>query len=199
MSVNSHDYWVSRYENGGNSGVGSKNVLNLFKTTFTNSLIEKLHIKSIIDFGCGDGNFANNIRVSKYVGVDVSTVVLDSLKNAFQNDASREFYLLSEQFNACELSISMDVIYHLIDQSAFEDYMKHLFKFAERYVLIYSSNFINLGPTFQTASHIKHRDFDRYVPDGFSFVQKFENLFPYDPEKPNSTSWSDFWLYKRIN
>lgn len=124
----------SLYENGGDIRVSSKKVLNLFKTTFTNSLVEKLQMSSVNDFG-----------------------------------------------------------------STFEDYMKRLFEFGQKYNPTYSSNFMNSGPTFQRASHVKHRDFDSFMLNGFLLVQKFENLYSYKHGRSNSTSWSDFLLYKRMN
>lgn len=39
-----------------------------------------------------------------------------------------------------DLSLSLDVIYHLVEDEVFETYINTLFKSARRYVIIYSSN-----------------------------------------------------------
>jgi hypothetical protein len=50
------DYWENRYKNGGNSGEGSYALKAEYKANVLNNYIQKLNIKSIIEFGCGDGN-----------------------------------------------------------------------------------------------------------------------------------------------
>lgn len=52
---NSKKFWNERYLNGGNSGSGSYNHLAHFKANVINQFIKNNSIKSIIDYGVGDG------------------------------------------------------------------------------------------------------------------------------------------------
>ena len=40
-----------------------------------------------------------------------------------------------------ELSLSLDVIYHILDDNEYKKYMEDLFKFSNKYVIIYSNNY----------------------------------------------------------
>ena len=50
------DTWEEHYNSGGNSGRGSYNEHFTFKTNVITNIINKYEIKSVTDFGCGDGN-----------------------------------------------------------------------------------------------------------------------------------------------
>ena len=52
----SDDYWEERYSKGKNSGAGSYNELARFKAEVLNGFVQKQNIRSVIEFGCGDGN-----------------------------------------------------------------------------------------------------------------------------------------------
>ena len=53
---NSTEYWKNRYNLGGNSGDGSYGELAQFKAEFLNKFVTDKNIKTIIEFGSGDGN-----------------------------------------------------------------------------------------------------------------------------------------------
>ena len=48
-------YWKRRYDNGGNSGAGSYNRLAKFKAEIINGFVKSHMIKTVIEWGCGDG------------------------------------------------------------------------------------------------------------------------------------------------
>ena len=53
------------------------------------------------------------------------------------------------------------MIYHLLEDHLYEDYMRSLFNWALRYVVIYSSNTDN-NEGFE-GTHVKHRTFGKWV------------------------------------
>lgn len=53
--------------------------------------------------------------------------------------------------------MSIDVIYHLIEDSVFNDYMGLLFNSSTRFVILYSSNSNYLNSSSEP--HVKHRNF----------------------------------------
>ena len=74
----SKKYWNDRYIKGGNSGKGSYNHLAKFKADVINSFIKHYKIKSIIDYGIGDGNQLKLFNTENliYTGIDVSRFII---------------------------------------------------------------------------------------------------------------------------
>src|ERR1041385_8036217 len=74
----SAQYWEARYREGGNSGDGSYGRLASFKAQVLNDFVARNQIRSVVEFGCGDGNQLSLAQYPKYLGLDVSpTAVLN--------------------------------------------------------------------------------------------------------------------------
>ena len=78
----SKKYWNNRYVKGGNSGTWSYNNLSQFKGDVINNFIEKNQIKTIVDYGVGDGNQLKLINTENliYTGIDVSEFIISKCK-----------------------------------------------------------------------------------------------------------------------
>jgi hypothetical protein len=76
QTFSSADFWEERYKIGENSGSGSYNYLADFKAETINELIKEYNISGIIEFGCGDGNQLSLLKPEKYIGLDVSPMIL---------------------------------------------------------------------------------------------------------------------------
>ncbi|MGH7239447.1 MAG: methyltransferase domain-containing protein [Candidatus Saccharimonadales bacterium] len=195
----SSSYWINRYVNGGNSGAGSYNHLARFKAEVINSFVKTNNINSVIEFGAGDGNQLRYADYPQYIGVDISQTAVELCRALFRNDPAKQFMLLSDYSEVrCELALSLDVIFHLVEDEIFSDYMHRLFRAATRFVIIYSSN--TPENTQLDAPHVRHREFTRWVdnnaPD-WRFLQKIANPYPYNGDY-KTTSFSDFYLYRNI-
>ncbi|MFZ5807147.1 MAG: methyltransferase domain-containing protein [Verrucomicrobiota bacterium] len=198
MDFQSSRYWEERYLHGGNSGMGSYAHLANFKADFINQFIMKNNISSVIEFGCGDGNQLRLANYKKYTGFDVSDTVLDACRKLFKDDPSKEFKNISQWNPAtrAELTLSLDVIYHLVEDNVFYDYMTKLFDSAEKYVVIYSSN-VDATQTI----HVKHRQFDVWITDNrpqFKLLHFEKNKYPYSESDPDHTSFADFYIYSKL-
>lgn len=199
LAFNSAEYWESRYSIGGTSGAGSYNRLAEFKANVLNDFVEKNDIHSIIEFGSGDGAQLEIAKYPSYVGVDLSPTVVDVAKARFRDDPSKQFLHLSglSPDTRAELSLSLDVIYHLVEDDVFEEYMRRLFDAAMRYVIIYASNHED---ACESAAHVRHRCFSRWVeaerPD-FALVRHIPNEFPFDENDQDNTSFADFYIFRR--
>ena len=161
----SKGYWEKRYINGGTSGDGSYGKLAEFKAEILNKFVKDNNIKSVIEFGCGDGNQLSLFSFPNYIGLDVSTTAIKLCMKCFKDDKMKSFFLYdSECFEdnhsifKADLALSLDVIYHLIENSIFELYMKHLFSSSNKYVIFYSDD-INTNQKY----HEKHRQFSKWV------------------------------------
>lgn len=200
----SEKYWEDRYKSGRNSGSGSYNRLSEFKAKTINEFIAEKQIASAIEFGCGDGNNLSMIKYRKYIGLDVSTTAIRICMNKFKNDLTKSFYVYNSLsfcdnqkiFNA-ELSISLDVIYHLIEDDIFEKYMTDLFQASKKYVMIYSRDYAEKHDI-----HQRSRKFSQWINENqksFRMIKKIENPYRYDLKDPDNTSNADFFIYELIN
>lgn len=195
--ITSHQYWENRYRFGGNSGAGSYNRLAEYKGSVINDFIVENNVESVIELGCGDGNQLGNFKVKNYVGFDVSKTAIHQCRKIYKNDASKQFYLMESLGDIkADLVLSLDVIYHLVEDDVFVDYMEKLFSASNKYVIIYSSN---TDKNFETAPHVKHRKFTTWIEQHTSFhlMRHIPNKYPFDKEKKGETTFADFYFFER--
>lgn len=194
----SREYWENRYAKGGNSGAGSYNRLAVFKSEVINDFVEKNKVQTVIEFGCGDGNQLSLAEYPKYTGFDVSETSIKLCRNRFKEDNSKEFLLLEEYrgFHKAELVLSLDVIYHLIEDKVFEEYIQNLFQTATNFVIIYSCDYDSKGNNF----HTKPRKFTKYIENNvkdWNLIEHIPNKYPHDKKNRSNTSRSDFFIYTK--
>lgn len=193
----SDKYWKDRYDMGGNSGAGSYNELAKFKGEIINDMVTRYDINTVIEFGCGDGNQLKYFSFKKYLGFDVSQKAISICKKLYENDTSKKFEILeSYTHQAADLTLSLDVIYHLIEDITFRNYMEMLFSSSKGVVIVYSSN---TNENNNAVPHVRHRKFTEWVeahrPD-FKLVKHVPNKFPFNGDG-KSTSFADFYIYKK--
>ncbi len=201
----SADYWQNRYSVGGTSGAGSYGQLAEFKALVLNQFVTAKQIASVIEFGCGDGNQLSYAVYPRYIGLDVARAAILLCKEKFQNDNTKSFFLLDPEcfvdragiFRA-DLALSLDVLFHLVEDAVFERYMDLLFLAGQRFVIIYSSNFDALTPS----PHERERQFTGYVAEHFPqwrLMEKIENRYPLSKYPEPLGSLADFYIYERID
>lgn len=200
-TFNSQDFWETRYLEGGTSGSGSYNQLAEFKAEILNDFVEKNHINKVIEWGCGDGNQLKLARYPSYVGFDVSLTAIELCKKIFENENTKKFIWCGddnfENEDIGDLAISLDVIFHLIEDDVYNEYMRRLFTSSNKYVCIYSSDVEE-----QTAIHVKHRKFTAWIENNLNgqweLIRVVKNRYPYSEELPDTTSYSDFYFYEKV-
>ena len=194
-------YWERRYAHGGTSGSGSYGKLAEFKAEVLNQFIRDHQIRSVIEFGCGDGNQLSLADYPQYIGLDVSRSAIIRCQSRFLADTRKSFFLYEPRsfldnvraFSA-EAALSIDVLFHVVEDDVFEMYMSHLFGAAERYVIIYSSD-IDL-PTW--SPHERHRLFTSWIASKapeWKLLERIPNRYPYADDDNGSAS--DFYIYYR--
>lgn len=192
-------YWEERYKAGGNSGIGSYNRLAVFKADVINAFVAKHGISSVIEYGCGDGNQLKLGAYPRYLGFDVSPAAVELCRKTFAGDASKSFKRVDEYANeTADLAMSLDVIYHLVEDAVYEPYMHRLFASAQRFVIVYSSDDESLNPKYG-GYHVKHRQFTAWVrqhaPE-WELIETIPNKYPYRDSDPD-TSLADFYFYRK--
>ncbi|MFC7671594.1 hypothetical protein ACFQWH_00835 [Mycolicibacterium sp. GCM10028919] len=197
---NSADYWENRYRSGKNSGAGSYNRLAAFKAEVLNEFVVRNDVMSVIEFGVGDGAQLSLARYPSYTGVDVSETVVEATRRKFAADDSITILHTSgvSALHTAELALSLDVVYHLVEDETFEAYMMQLFDAATRYVIVYASDFDSDWPD----PHVRHREFTRWIEANrmdFERVQTIENRYPYSAKDPENTSFANFHVFSRTS
>lgn len=195
----SASFWESVYRKGGTSGPGSYGRLAEFKAEVLNEFVQTKKIQRVIEFGCGDGAQLRLAKYPEYVGVDVSPSAVERCSSLFTRDNKKRFFLsdaLPKDLGTFDLSLSLDVIYHLLEDAVFEEYMRRLFRFSRRYVAIYASDY----EARSRALHVRHRKFTTWIGKNARDWQSagfVANRFPADPLQPEETSFADFHFFAR--
>ena len=195
---NSGDYWINRYNDGGNSGGGSYGILAEFKARVLNNFIKKENIKTVIEFGCGDGNQLTLAEYPNYIGFDVSPTAISLCESLFNNDSSKSFMLINKYKDQnADVTLSLDVIFHLVEDQVFNEYMERLFSASNKYVIIFSSN----SDTVEAPNpHVRHRKFTNWVAanqSDWKLLQHIPNENPYTGNNKMS-SFADFYIFAKI-
>lgn len=192
----SPEYWEWRYADGRPSGPGSEGEYARFKAEVLNEFIEEHDIESVVEFGCGDGRQIELIDYPEYVGLEVTESALDMCFQRFPDDPSKSFFLYdplhfsNQGAITAELVVSLEVIFHLVEDEIFEQTMQDMFDAAGKYVVVFSSDHEKSTPEL----HIRHRKFTEYVANefpNFELINEINNTF--------EERHSDFYIYKRTS
>jgi SAM-dependent methyltransferase len=189
-------FWEENYAQGQTSGNGSYGMLAEGKSRFVNDLVGRRAVRSVIEFGCGDGNQLSLADYPRYIGLDVSRSAIGLCQRRFADDPDKSFFLYD---GACftdragvftsDLALSLDVVYHLTEDAVFETYLTHLFAAGQRLVVVYSTN-TEIGGT---APHVRHRHFTPWVEancPGWA-------LTGVTPGPSTERARADFFVYER--
>lgn len=188
-------YWEQRYRGGGDSGAGSYGRLAVFKADVLNALVRDNAVASTMELGCGDGGQLALLDIPGYTGLDVAPTALARCRELFP---AHRFALMGERagLGRAELALSLDVVYHLVEDAVFAEYMAALFDSATRFVVVYASDVEQSWPS----QHVRHRRFTAHVAAHFPdwrLAAVIPNAYPYDATRPDDTSFAAFHIYCR--
>jgi SAM-dependent methyltransferase len=194
----SKNYWQDRYAKGGNSGDGAYSHLADFKAEILNGFVVERSIHSVIEFGCGDGNQLRFASYPQYFGFDVSPEAIALCQKLFLGDTSKTFDLVEKYDGTrADLAMSLDVIFHLVEDDVFDRYMRTLFSASSKYVVIYASNSDDNSKV--DVPHVKHREFTKWVasnaPD-WKMIKMIPNKYPFNGINKES-SFADFYFFEK--
>lgn len=194
-------YWEQRYAHGGNSGAGSYGRLADFKADFLNSFAALNKVTSVMELGCGDGNQLGLLKFSRYVGFDVSPTAIEQCRKLHSGLRNHKFLSPEDgkRLGKYDLTLSLDVIFHLVEDDVFNDYMTKLFRHSRKFVIIYSSNFDAPWPD----EHVRHRKVSNWTEYAkltkWRLVSIVPNRFPYKSSDVKNTSFCDFMIFAKAS
>jgi len=194
---NSSHYWEQRYRVGEGSGIGSYAKYAEYKAEVLNRFFADHDIRKVADFGCGDGNQLKSLACAEYLGLDVSPSAVEQCRALYRRDGTKTFLVSSgpeaiakvREFGP-ELTMSLDVIYHLVEDETYERYLTNLFEVSSRYVVIYSTN-VDKRYDFPHQIDRKFTDYIAKHIRGWRPLQVLAN-----PHKGADTQ-SDFYIYEK--
>ena len=123
-------YWEDRYASGGNSGAGSYGAVAAFKARVLNDLVAKHNVRTVIEFGCGDGHQLSLAEYPAYIGYDVSETVVKRCRGLFAEDDTKQFLHYDPKTfpgvdagDQADLTLSLEVIFHLVEDAVFKRHL----------------------------------------------------------------------------
>jgi SAM-dependent methyltransferase len=170
------------------------------KADVLNRLVDKEDINSVLELGCGDGNQLSLANYASYVGVDVSAVAIEACQARFFHDQSKRFFVAgTEPLPDCELGLSLDVIYHLVEDHIFEAYMHDLVSHSSRFLVLYTSDCDVFTPTGDPPPHIRHRPVSSWMASEpyWHLRERIPNPYPFQKADQINTSFADFYIFER--
>ena len=156
------DYWETRYKRGSNSGGGSYGESAKLKGDYVTNIINIYGIKTINDHGHGDCNQLKYITgYEKYTGYDISETIRKKCIELY-SDVNNIFIDSIDKFEECDLSLSLDVLYHIVDYNDFVNYIHNLFD-KTKYVIIYGMDI-----DMENDPHVVSRQFTDYIENNIN-------------------------------
>jgi len=174
-------YWDRRYATGGTSGAGSRGAEAEEKVAIVQRVIDERGVCSVLDLGCGDGYVASRLRVAEYVGYDPAPSAL-ALCRATMPCRTFVGELPDGPF---DIVLSLDVMFHLVDDTSYCEHLNALFTRAQNLVFVYSTNHNERG-----RAHVLHRHWTQDVPLGWQLVRVYT---PMDDTRKHA------WLWRRVS
>lgn len=176
----SNQYWKNVYKWGGNSGRASRGDVAAAKADFVNAVCSKYGIDTVVEYGCGDGVTASLITAKRYIGFDISPHAIAYAQDRCRDSASHMFlnydglskdevFEIVNRNKASEniLSISMDVIFHLIEDETFFRYMDYLCTSPSKLVAVFCSD-EDSAPR-QPPTHYRDRAYSKLMIEKYGF------------------------------
>jgi hypothetical protein len=102
--------------------------------------------------------------------------------------------LAEYQGERADLGLSLDVIYHLVEDGVFERYLDLLFSASTRFVIIYSSD--RDDDSYSGGEHVRHRKSTKWIGDhltDWTLMEHIPNKYPY---RHGKGSFADFFIYR---
>lgn len=186
------NYWNTRYMLGGDSGYKNMNMSDEY-INYVWSIIEKVAGKQndIIDVGCGDIQFWKNRDCEKYVGIDVSPIIVKRNRKLRPNwcfiasSAGEPINIHSETV------ICMNTLYHIMDDTEYSRIIDNLISWSKKWIIV-TTWYIRPKKLEENDLYRKYRDFNitnnKIIDSGFTLALEEHVLFD---------DYGCIWIFKR--
>lgn len=150
----------------------------------------------MLEFGCGDCNQLSLADYPDYVGLDISETSIKLCRDTkFERPGKKRFYHLTPSLDptrfGADMTMSLDVLYHLVEDKVFLKYIRNLFCSSKKWVVIYSSDM-----ELWHVPHVRDRKFTDAVAAMFPNWH-LEQVISNPLKHKDSMARSDFYIYKK--
>lgn len=151
-------YWCKRYDEGGCSGSKSYGDSSICRGRVISNIISSIGASSVLDVGCGDVCQVSQIKVAKYVGIDVSSKIISkNVQHANTYNTGKQFIVANAvpHHVSSEVILLMDVLHCVIDDGVYDRLLQSVFSHPSAVCVLIVSNSKDHAP----AQHMKFRNF----------------------------------------
>jgi cyclopropane fatty-acyl-phospholipid synthase-like methyltransferase len=155
----------------------------VWKAEVINRWVHQTAASSVVDFGCGDGQQLALATYPRYLGIDPSATAVRMCMARFAEDETKSFLCLRHGEFAdpagwlvADLALSVEVLFHLVEDDVYDAYLRTLFGSASRYVVICSND----TEGTHRAPHERHRSFTAWVAQNLPGWSLEERIDPPD-------------------
>ncbi|MBS0214176.1 MAG: class I SAM-dependent methyltransferase [Proteobacteria bacterium] len=195
----SSNYWRQRYRLGGDSGAGSGGIAAEYKAQVLNDFVRAHGVADVIEFGCGDGRQLELAQYPAYLGLDISEEAIAWCRQRFGGDPGKRFALLDDYTGEdADLALSLDVLFHLVEDEVYFDYLDRLFAAGRRFVVVYATS---VADAPRTLRHVRHRPVETDIRarfPGFTRLVEVEAMLP-PPVEQGEGGYTRFMVYRRAS
>lgn len=133
------NFWNSQYKKGLGSGAGSRGNLLEYKTNYLNKIFKDYNIKSVFDFGCGDGWQVEHLKLENYYGIDISEQAIKLCRQKIPS----HWELKVNNFRDVEIPkvdccMCIDTLYHIMDDETREKTIENIFNSGASIIILYT-------------------------------------------------------------
>lgn len=200
-------WWNSWYGSGHSSGPGSEGKLLEYKVNYLNKLFKEHNIKTVLDFGCGDGVVASKLNCQFYLGVDISDQAIKLCKARINRQGfsfeRRHFFdhtpmVIKNKFaSSLDCCMCIDVLYHISDVRVLNKTLETLFTLRARIIVLY---------TFLEYAEFSEDMMEYLKPSACLYCRNFSDVLAnlsksyklIDKVKPKSGTEAGFLVYEKI-
>ena len=134
---NTTEYWEARYKARDISGSGSAGTNLDYKISLLKNILLEKEVNSVIDLGCGQSAVLTGLDFIEYLGIDVSSNVINENKQRFPNRKFYELKVIQNRSDLGELVLSSEVIFCL-NRKELDEHLQHLNQFSTKYIAIFT-------------------------------------------------------------
>lgn len=164
-------YWIERYNRGGSSGAASYGRSAVARGQYISTLIRGYQCTHVIDFGCGDVDQVQQIKVPFYMGVDASSFII---RKCIQHTHRCFRIATTVPSDRTDAILLLDMIKCLTDDFSYHEVLRTTFLHPTATIVIIAAKDHNLWES----SHIRHRGFSLHIAETYTDWTRIENREP---------------------
>lgn len=200
--ISEKNYWDSWYSSSTNSGPGSQGKLQEFKINYLNKLFKQFEIKTVLDFGCGDGSLALGLHCRSYFGIDIAAKAIELCKKrvnrpGFSFECMHFFdytpSIIENKFpSGLDCCICIDTLYHIFTKEILNKTLESLFSTGAKIVVLYTIPSESLKLPFHPMLQIYGEEFSNALSESSKFYKLINKT------RPISGTAAGFLVYEKM-